>query len=212
MGKRCQSFVGVVLAQQDAVFGPRSEHAVRFFRALGDQIVDQHTDVGLASAERDGLEVPRGTCRVDARHNPLASGFLVACGSVDLACEVQALNQTCFKAVLELGGGEVVVLHGVTGTKHLGLFKPRNLSHGRQLDVFGKRGAEPVDVDLAGVPPLRLHEHLVSVFVRKAVNLVFDAGTVAGAKSSDASIEHRRAVEAFAEQLVNLGGGVRDVT
>ena len=113
---------------------------------------------------------------------------------------------------MKLGGGEVVVFHGVARTEHLGLLKPWDLAHGRQLDVFGKRGAESVDVDLAGVPPLRLHEHLVPVFVREAVNLVFDAGAVSGPKTADAPVEHGRAVEPFAKQVVHLGGGVGDVT
>ena len=128
-----------------------------------------------------------------------------------MASEIQGLNQPCFEAVLKLCGWEVVVFHGITRTEHLGLLKSRDLAHGRQLDVFGKRGAESVDVDLAGVPPLRLHEHLVPVFVRKAVNLVFDAGAVSGPKTADAPVEHGRPVEPFAKQVVHLGRSVGDV-
>ena len=39
--------VGIVLAQQDAVLRAAGEHAVGLFGPLGDQVVDQHADVGL---------------------------------------------------------------------------------------------------------------------------------------------------------------------
>jgi len=43
--------VGVVLAENEAVFGARGEHAVRFNGAFGDEVVDQDADVGLVAAE-----------------------------------------------------------------------------------------------------------------------------------------------------------------
>ena len=66
------------------------EHAVRLVDALGHQVVDQHADVGLAAVEdqrRLALELQRG---VDAGHQPLGGGLLVAGRAVDLPGEVQA--------------------------------------------------------------------------------------------------------------------------
>jgi hypothetical protein len=47
--------VGVVLAQLQPVFGAAGEHAVRLAGALGDQVVDQHAEVGLVAARRPRL-------------------------------------------------------------------------------------------------------------------------------------------------------------
>jgi hypothetical protein len=46
---RRQAQVGVVLAQLQPVFGAAGEHAVRLARALRDQVVDQHAEVGLVA-------------------------------------------------------------------------------------------------------------------------------------------------------------------
>ena len=51
-GQRPQPLFGVVAAQLQAVLGARGEHAVRLGDLLGDQVVDQHAEVGLAAAER----------------------------------------------------------------------------------------------------------------------------------------------------------------
>ncbi len=48
-----QAQVGVVLAQEQAVFGPAGHDAVGFVNDLGDQVVDQDADVGLVAAQDD---------------------------------------------------------------------------------------------------------------------------------------------------------------
>ena len=47
--------VGVVLAEQQTIFGAGGEHAIRLGRSLGDQIVNQNADVGLVAAKDDRL-------------------------------------------------------------------------------------------------------------------------------------------------------------
>ena len=42
-----QTCIGVVVPQMQPVLGPAGEHAVRFRRRFGDQIIDQHPDVRL---------------------------------------------------------------------------------------------------------------------------------------------------------------------
>ena len=212
MRQRSQAFVRIVLSQKDAVFGPRGEHAVGFFGAFRHQIVDQHPDVRLASVEGDGLFVPRGTSGVDAGHQPLARGFFVARGAVDLASEVESVHEPGLQAMLELGGGEVVVFDGVSGAEHLGVLKPGNLSHGAKLHVLRKARAETVDVNLTGVPTLRFDKNLVAVFVGKPVDLVFDARAVARTQTANAPIEHGGAVKPFPKQIMHLRGRVGDVT
>jgi hypothetical protein len=50
-GARGEAEVGVVLAEEQAVFGAAGEHAVGFGAALGDEVVDHHAEVGLVAAE-----------------------------------------------------------------------------------------------------------------------------------------------------------------
>src|SRR5690606_23265359 len=45
-----QAQVGVVLAQLQAILGPRGEHAVGLGDAARDEVVDQHAEVGLVAA------------------------------------------------------------------------------------------------------------------------------------------------------------------
>ena len=54
-----QARVGVVFAQQQAVFGTAGEHAVGFACALGDEVVDEDAEVGLFAFGVPGFEVAR---------------------------------------------------------------------------------------------------------------------------------------------------------
>ena len=53
--ERRQPAVGVVVPQQQAVFGPAGEHAIRLVDAAGHQVVDQHADVRLLAVEHERL-------------------------------------------------------------------------------------------------------------------------------------------------------------
>src|SRR5579864_643305 len=48
---RSQPEIGVVNPKVQPMFGSRREHAVRFEAALGDQVIDENTDVSLITAE-----------------------------------------------------------------------------------------------------------------------------------------------------------------
>ena len=123
MAERAESFVGIVLAEQNAVLGSGGEHAVGFVRAFVDKVVDEHTDVGLVSAQHNGFLVAYLLYCVDSGHESLACGLFVTCGSVDLACEEQVFNGSCFERKAELSGREVVVFDGISGAEHAGIFQ-----------------------------------------------------------------------------------------
>ena len=91
------------------------------------------------------------------------------------------------------------------------MFETRNFAHGAELYIFRKAGAEPVDIDFTSVPTFRLHKNLVTVLVGKTVDFVFDAGTIPRPQPPQPSIEHRRTVEALAQQIMHLCGCVGDV-
>ena len=73
-----ESEVSVILAQEQAMFGTRGEHAIRLARAFGDEIINKDADVGLVSTEHDGFHLTQPECGVDTGHQTLGSGFLIA--------------------------------------------------------------------------------------------------------------------------------------
>ena len=46
--------VSVVLAQKDPILSPAREHSIGFIGAFGDKVIDQNTDVGFISTQREG--------------------------------------------------------------------------------------------------------------------------------------------------------------
>ena len=206
-----QAAVGVVLAQHQPMLGARGEHAVRLARRLGHQVVDQHPDVGfvapqdqlLAAAARPAPQRQRG---VDAGHQALRRGLLVAGGAVHLAGEVEPAQPLALQRGVHLAGGKEVVLHGVAVARRLRLLQAAHGAQGRLLHLRRQRTGEAVEIDQVAVQPLRLQEQLMAAAVGEAHHLVFDGGAVARPGAADAAGKHRRAVEARGQRRV--GGGV----
>ena len=122
-----QTEVGIVLTQQNSVFGTRSEHSVGLIDTFRNQIVDQHTDVGLVASQHEGLTASEFQVGVDTRHQTLRGGLFVTGRAVDLTREVEVVDQLGFERVVELCGREVVVLDGVTCTVDVYVFQTLNL-------------------------------------------------------------------------------------
>ncbi len=49
--ERSQTQIGIIVTQDDPMFGPRRQHAIRLVHAAGNEIVDQHADVALPPAD-----------------------------------------------------------------------------------------------------------------------------------------------------------------
>ena len=113
MGQRRETAVGVVVPQQQPIFGAAGEHAVGLVDAAGDEIIDQHADVRLIAVEDERLAAGKSEGRIGAGHESLSGGFLVAGGAVDLTGEVQTGDVLRFERRLQLVGRSEVVLDGV---------------------------------------------------------------------------------------------------
>ena len=177
--ERRQAAVGVVVPQQQAILGPAGEHAVRLVDALGHQVVDQDADVGLAAVEDERrllLDLQRG---VDAGHQPLGGGLLVAGGAVDLAGEVEAFDRLRFQRRVQLRRRGVVVFDGVAPAQHLGVLQAGDEAEHPLLHVLGQAGGDAVAVIFERVAAFRLQENLVAVLVGEADDLVLDGRAVA---------------------------------
>ena len=206
-----EAAVGVVDAEVEAELGAGGEHAVGLAGSLADEVVDEDGGVGFAAVEGERRLAFDGEGGVDAGHESLAGGFLVAAGAVDLSGEVEAADFAGFEGALELGGVDGVVLDGVAGAEHLGRFEAGDGGEDGELDVDGERGAHAVEVDLVGVEALGFEKELVGVLVGKLDDLVFDGGAVARADGVDLAAVHGRAMDVVADDAMGFGRGVGDV-
>jgi hypothetical protein len=113
--------VGVVLAQLEAVLGAAGEHPVGLGHAAGDQVVDQHPEVGLVAARRPGGVAAHKARSIQPGKQTLCGGLLVAGGAVELAGEEQTLDRLRFQRRLEAAGIEVVVLDRISRAEKMRL-------------------------------------------------------------------------------------------
>ena len=77
------------------MFRSAGEHPVWFICALGDEIVDQYTDVGFIATQGEWRFVVDVEVCVDSSEESLAGCLFVARGPVDLSCEVEPFEWLC---------------------------------------------------------------------------------------------------------------------
>ena len=78
--------------EEQAMLGAACEHAIRLGRALGDQIVDEDTDVGFMALDDQRWRSPRLRGGINAGDQTLSGGFLITGGAVDLAGQKEILD------------------------------------------------------------------------------------------------------------------------
>ena len=207
-----QAGVGVVFAQEQAVFGAAGEHAVGFACALGDEVVNEDAEVGLFAFGVPGFEVARAAGGVDAGEQALCARFFVAGGAVDLSGEVEVFDGAAFEAVFEVLWVKVVVFDGVAGAGDARLFEAGDGLDVGDLCGKGQAGGNAVRVEFVGGEAFGFDEDLVAVFVGKAHDFVFDGRAVARAEGVfDDTRVHRRLVDVDADDVVRTFVGAGDV-
>src|SRR5471032_23209 len=180
-----QAQVGVVFAQDQAIFGPGRKHPVRFLSPESNQVVDQHTDVRLVAARAPAVFALCTQCRVGSGQQTLGAGFFVTGGAVDLPGEEQAADHFGFEAVFQVTRVEVVVLDGVARTHDVCVFHAANRLHDLDLHVERQRRGNPVRVQLVSGQAFWLDKDLVAFLVGKAVNFVFNRWAITRANAFD---------------------------
>ena len=207
----CQTQVGVVLTQKYAVLGARGEHAVRFIDALGYEVVYQHADICLVAVEDDGLPAAEFACGVYSGHESLRRGLLISRRAVDLAREIEVVDEFCLEGVAQLRGREIVVLDGVARAVDTGVLEPADGVQSLDLYLVWQRRRESVQIVFVRVASLGLEEELVLLLVGECAQLVLDAGAVSRADAADGAVEEGRAVESAPQYGVNFGRGIDQI-
>ena len=100
IGLFCQSHIGIVLSEQDAVFGTGGKHTVRFVYPFCDEVVDQYTDVGLVPAQDERLTAVTIDVGVDTSHESLSTCFFISGSSVDLSGKEQVADLFCLQVMM----------------------------------------------------------------------------------------------------------------
>ena len=191
--------------------GAGREHAVGLQTAGRRQVVDQHADVGLLARQDERALATHPTGRVDAGHDALRRGLLVAGRSVDLAGEKQPLHPLRLQAAAELGRLDEVVLHGVAGPQHHRPFEARQGVHQALLDDGRETHRIAVDVDLLDVEPLGLENEQMPLAVRKPHHLVLERGAIAGADTADLAVEEGGLADVGPDEVVHAPRRVQEV-
>ena len=210
-----ESGIGIVLAQQNAVFSPGGEHAVGFVYTLGHKVVDEHTNVGLVAPQSQlALRLSRawvGTCMqgsVHAGNETLSGSFFITGGTVHLSGHKKTPHNFRFQGMVQLCGVEEIVFYGIAGAVYSHVAQSRNLSKGIQLHLNGHARREAVQVHFVGVHPLGFDEQGVLRAVGEGNELGFYRRTVARSDALDLSVVERRVGQSAPEHLVHLFVGV----
>src|SRR6185312_17533362 len=86
---------------------------IRLARASRNEVIDQHADVGLASLRQPCFATSNREGGIDAGHQPLCRGFLVARRAIDLPGEKQSRDVARLERGPQVTGIEVIVLDRV---------------------------------------------------------------------------------------------------
>ena len=96
-----ETHVGVVLPEQEAVLRSRSEHPIWLHSPFGNQIVNQHPDIGLVTPKDDRLAALDTSSGVYPRHQSLSPGLLITGRSIDLTGKEQVTTDLCFQGRMD---------------------------------------------------------------------------------------------------------------
>ena len=64
--------IGIVVTEQQTIFRTRREHSIRLSGIFGDQIINQHANIGLGTVEYKRLISSQLECCIHAGHDPWA--------------------------------------------------------------------------------------------------------------------------------------------
>ena len=207
-GIRREANVGIVLAQQYAVFGSRGKHTIGLVHAFCHKVVDEHANIRLVAVEHEWLASGALECGIDTRHQALARRLLISGGAVYLSCEEQAADSLSLERVVQLCGVEKVVFDGIARTVHHNVAEARYALKSLNLHIHRQTRRKAIQVKLVSFHSLGFKKQRVVVTVGEGYKLSFDARAVTRTDTLDLAIVEWGVGQSRTQHLVHLGVGV----
>eukprot|EP00968_Pinguiococcus_pyrenoidosus_P019972 scaffold2252_cov255-Pinguiococcus_pyrenoidosus.AAC.6 len=155
-----KSEVGVVLPKRQAILGSAGEHAVRLLSAFRDQVIHEHSDVSLVTANVKAASIPGAEAQAHGCggpcNQPLGAGFFIARGATDLARQVEILALLRLQVAGELPWIHEVILDVVGVAQNLRVLEAPDAVDDLVLPLLGERSAEAIRVHDIGADALGL--------------------------------------------------------
>ena len=82
----------IILTQQNAIFGAGGEHTIGFIDAFIDQVIDQHADISLVTAQHHRLMFHEEQMGVHTGDDSLGGGLFITRGTIDLTGQEKVLD------------------------------------------------------------------------------------------------------------------------
>ena len=121
------------------MLGARGEHAVGLIYTLCYQIIDEHANVGLIACQNKWFSPYNLLMGIHSGHQPLPCSFLVARGTIYLACKEETSHQLGFQCVAKLGRIKKVILDSITWAIDMCIGQSRNMTQRCNLHIPRQR-------------------------------------------------------------------------
>ena len=113
-GNRAETLVGVILPEEETIFGSTGEHPIGFGAPLRDEVIDHDAEIGLVPGQDERVVAENLEGRIGPREKALTRGLFITGGPIDLTRKVEAFNLLCLESGGELGWWAVIVFDGVS--------------------------------------------------------------------------------------------------
>ena len=154
--------------------------------------------------------VVRAAAGIDTRQQTLGGGLFVACGAIDLTCEIQVFNGLGFKRGFQSAGIKVIVFNGITWTQYVRIFESNHGANQVDLHIKRQAGGNAIGIKLVRRQTFRLKKDLVLIFICKTMDFVFDGWAITRAYSFNDPRVHGGTRQSIANDVMCSCVGVSD--
>ncbi len=135
-----QPKISIVLPEQKPIFSSRCEHPIRLRRSLGNQIINQNSDVCLVAPNDNGIQSFGSAGGVDSSHESLGTSLFVSRRAINLACQEQIAAYFCFECGVQLGWIGEVVFDGIGWPQNFGVLAADDCANEFELHIKWQAG------------------------------------------------------------------------
>ena len=130
VGQRCEAEIGIVLAQQNAVFGTGGKHTVGLINSFINKVVNKNANVCLVSAKHQRLAIRKPQMGIDTGHNSLRRSFLITGGTINLTSQEEVFYNLGTQGIVQVLRIEIIVFYSVCRFEYNSVFEALYGMHG----------------------------------------------------------------------------------